>query len=94
MKLSITGSRSIADKDWVFAQLDNAIQEIDRKKKTKVPITILSGGAKGVDTIAKEYADANGMDFVLFKPYHMIDSKVQFETKYFFARNRQLADIC
>lgn len=92
MKLSITGSRSITDKTWVFNQIDNAIAEINKKKKTPVNIVILSGGAKGVDTLAREYAEEKGLDFVLFKPYHMVDNKVPFETKYFFARNRQLAD--
>jgi predicted Rossmann-fold nucleotide-binding protein len=87
MKLAITGSRAITDKDWVYAQLDNLLTELPRK-----PNVVLSGGANGVDTICAEWAADRGIDFVLFKPYHLLDNKARFETKYFFTRNRQLVD--
>lgn len=54
MKLLITGSRSISDFD-----LSPYIPEgVD---------LILSGGAKGVDTLAEKYADANEISKVILK---------------------------
>ncbi|MCH5188581.1 MAG: hypothetical protein J1F63_09270 [Oscillospiraceae bacterium] len=54
MKLLITGSRSISDFD-----LTPYIPEgVD---------LILSGGAKGVDTLAEKYADANEISKVILK---------------------------
>ncbi len=92
MKLAITGSRSIIDKDWVFAQLDNILTEVQSKFKLKHPPVIVSGGAHGIDTFVREWSEEKGLDFVLFKPYHLVDNKVEFETKYFFSRNRQIVD--
>ena len=90
MKVAITGSRTITDKDWVFAQIDNVLADLSKKQKK--PVTLLSGGALGVDTLVREYAESKDVDFVLFKPYHLVDNKVAFETKYFFSRNRQIVD--
>lgn len=92
MKIAVTGSRALNDKPWVFAQLDNVLTEIQAKYKLKHPPAILSGGALGVDTLSREWSEEKGLDFVLFKPYHLVDNKVEFETKYFFSRNRQLVD--
>jgi predicted Rossmann fold nucleotide-binding protein DprA/Smf involved in DNA uptake len=55
-------------------------------------VVILSGGAKGVDTLAREIAHELDLDFVLFKPYHMLDPTVEYTPKYFFTRNKQIAD--
>ena len=88
MKIAISGSRTITDKDWVYAQLNYILSEVPNAKH----ITILSGGAKGVETLAKDWAKDKKLDFVEFKPYHLLDGKAKFEPKYFFVRNRQLVD--
>ena len=55
MKLAIIGSRGI--------------KNIDLKEYiTSDVVEIVSGGAKGVDTIAKEFAKANGIVLVEFLP--------------------------
>jgi predicted Rossmann fold nucleotide-binding protein DprA/Smf involved in DNA uptake len=89
MKLAIVGSRSITDKNVVLEQVNLAMEKYGGVDDA---IVILSGGAKGVDTVAREVAYDMGCDFVLFKPYHMLDSTVEYTPKYFFTRNKQIAD--
>ena len=57
MKLAIVGSRGITSRRL----LDNAMSEYDE------PITeIVSGGARGVDTMAEDWAVDNDVDTVIF----------------------------
>lgn len=87
MKICIIGSRSIDKAEFVIPILDKFIK--DHVVGTPV---ILSGGAKGVDQITKSYAKANGLTLVEFLPYHLLDNKVEFSSKYFFIRNKQMID--
>lgn len=95
MKIVIVGSRSITNRDWVNYQLD---QHLEGWKEDVfgytclIPPVILSGGAKGVDTLVEEWAKKEGLDFIKFKPYHMIDPIVAYEPRFFFTRNKQLVD--
>lgn len=86
MKLCILGSRSIDKAEFVFPVIEKFI-----KDHTTGKITIISGGAKGVDQLSKKYAETHGLDFVEFLPYHLLD-KVPFSSKYFFIRNKQMID--
>lgn len=86
MKLCIIGSRSIDKAEFVFPVIEKFI-----KDHTTGKITIIAGGAKGVDQLAKAYANSHGIDFVEFLPYHLLD-KVPFSSKYFFIRNKQMID--
>lgn len=92
MKVAIVGSRSITDRDYVTYHLDMLLGTDKHDSHVCLPITVLSGGASGVDTIAREWAEAYGFDFVLFKPYHMIDDKAAYSPRYFFTRNKQIVD--
>jgi predicted Rossmann fold nucleotide-binding protein DprA/Smf involved in DNA uptake len=89
MKIAITGSRSITNKDWVNYHIDKMLENA---VSADLPITIVSGGAKGPDSIAHEYADNMRYDFILFKPYHLIDNQEPFRARFFFARNKQIVD--
>lgn len=89
MKFAVVGSRTVTDATIVYNALDDAIEKYCSPDDA---ITIISGGAKGVDTIARGIAEARGYDFILFKPYHMIDPSVEYTPKYFFTRNKQIAD--
>ena len=56
INLMVCGSRSITDKEWVFSQMEafwywNAACYDD--------VTLIEGGATGVDSLAKEYAQEN-----------------------------------
>ena len=87
MKICIIGSRSIDKAAFVIPILDRFMK--DHVVGTPV---ILSGGAKGVDQITKSYAKANNINLVEFLPYHLIDNRTPFSSKYFFLRNKQMID--
>jgi predicted Rossmann-fold nucleotide-binding protein len=87
MKVCIIGSRSLEQGEKVLPVIDTFI-----KDHTKKPQVIISGGAKGVDQLSKMYADKHGIDFIEFLPYHLIDTTVEFNSKYFFIRTKQMID--
>ena len=62
MKLAIIGSRSIVKLD-----LDDYIKEI--------PDTVISGGAKGIDTIAWEWALKKNIDIIVHRPNYNLHGR-------------------
>ena len=89
MRLAIIGSRTIVDSREIKSLIDSMIPYVIEKE---TPLTIISGGAKGVDTVVQEWASERQHDFILIKPYHLLDSRVPYEAKYFFVRNKQIVD--
>jgi len=85
MRLCIIGSRSITDPLFVFQSIEKFVREHCVGQPT-----FISGGAKGVDSLTKRYANDKGYDFVEFLPYHLVDKEVEYNSRYFFARNRQM----
>lgn len=76
MKLLIAGLRSITDFDlspYIGDDVD----------------TILSGGAKGIDTIAEEYADSHGIEKTIIKPQYDRYGKGAP-----MVRNKELVNLC
>lgn len=88
MKIAVVGSRKYTD----YEKFKKELQKIWVGLPQGSCITMISGGAKGVDQMAQQYAREAGFDFVLFKPYHLIDPNVEYSPKYFFTRNKQIAD--
>ena len=86
MKVAVIGDRNINDEDWVNYHLDMLGQSVEDV------LTIISGGSKGVDTIAQVWAIQNDFDFILIKPYHMVDNKMDYSPRFFFTRNKQIID--
>lgn len=60
MKLVVAGSRTITNYDFIKEKLDEF-------RKTNSIDEIISGGARGVDTLACEYAIKNNIKFILFR---------------------------
>lgn len=56
MKLAIIGSRNLTNV--------NIDEEVDKLN----PTTIVSGGAKGIDTLAEDYAKRHNLPLIVFKP--------------------------
>ena len=90
MRVAVVGSRSITNQDEINYHLDKLLLPCGGENGDEV--TIISGGAFGVDTLAREWARINKKDFILFKPYHLIDSSVAYHPRYFFTRNKQIID--
>lgn len=64
MRLAVVGSRTITDENLVFGYLDSF-------RKTHRVDLVISGGAKGVDTIAEGWAKQNGIEIRVIHPdYH------------------------
>ena len=59
--LLVVGSRSVTDYTFVKQKLDKLIGQI----RYKYRIIVVSGGAKGADTLAERYARENGFEFHL-----------------------------
>jgi nucleoside phosphorylase len=83
MKLAIIGSRSIVDDKLVLETIDKHAKEVN-------PTVILMGSALGIDPTIAHYARSHDIDIVKFLPYHLIDPTVNFDSKYFFIRTKQL----
>jgi predicted Rossmann fold nucleotide-binding protein DprA/Smf involved in DNA uptake len=65
MKLAIVGSRSFTDFDLFKSKIDEFIlQNVINKKD----IIIISGGAKGTDSLAKRYAIENDIQIIEYLP--------------------------
>lgn len=55
--LAVIGSRDFKDKDFLFKKLD--------KNKQRIAL-VVSGGANGADTFAKEWAESRGKPLLTF----------------------------
>ena len=76
MKLLIAGSRGITS----FDLFEYITEDVD---------TILTGGAKGIDTIAEEYADSHGIKKTIIKPQYDRYGKGAP-----MVRNKELVNLC
>ena len=76
----------------MFSTIEAYLAKLEKEVGKTTDITLLSGGASGVDSLVGDLAKEYSFDFVLFKPYHMLDKGTEFKTKYFFVRNRQMID--
>lgn len=61
MTVAVIGSRTFTDRARLFADLDALRAEIG-------DFTVISGGARGADTFAKEWANERGLPFEVFRP--------------------------
>lgn len=57
-KLLVCGSRSITDSAWIFSQIEQYISE---KNLEMSSLVIIEGGAKGVDSVAGNWAQSHGV---------------------------------
>ena len=84
MKVIIAGSRTITKRHIVE---DAFFEWFGRQDVSE----IVSGCAQGVDTLAIEFAEANGYDVVKF-PANWYDSNGKFDRSGGFKRNMQMAE--
>lgn len=86
MKVAVTGSRSIDDSLVVH----DILTEWAKENAPGERLTVMSGGARGVDDWAERWAMANGHDYVLFKPYFLVDNRAAYNPRHYMMRNKQL----
>ena len=97
MKLGITGSRSITDFDFIpYFRMQNKDfrafcrrHGLGRRKITEV----ITGGARGIDTLAFQAAEAVGIRNLQFLP-DRAKFRGKMILKAFQARNEQIVDCC
>lgn len=56
----IAGGRTYEDRETITEKLDSLIKDTN--------VCIVEGGARGVDSIAEEYAESHGMEIMEFRP--------------------------
>lgn len=62
MKVAVVGSRSINDRNLIISFIEES-HSFDKQYDK-----LISGGARGVDTIAEDYAKSKGIRTVIFYP--------------------------
>lgn len=67
MKVAIIGSRSVTDYSVVLKAIEESSFEVTE---------VVSGGAKGVDTLAEKYAGESGLPTKVFLPDYTKHGKV------------------
>lgn len=67
MRLAIVGSRTLTNKQFFNDKIDLALNEWIDKSQTNIT-HIVSGGARGADTLAEQWAKARNIETVIFKP--------------------------
>jgi len=87
MKVAIVGSRNYSDYSFFKQKVDEILKW--PKILDDEGFTIISGGARGVDQLAKIYAMEKGYPFEEYKPDYVI-----FGEKAPLIRNRQIVEEC
>jgi predicted Rossmann-fold nucleotide-binding protein len=65
MKILICGGRDYQDRDSFWTAMNEISEELDFDGRQ--PITIIEGGARGADTLAREYAEECGWELEEYK---------------------------
>ena len=63
MKIAVVGSRNFTDKDFIYNRLSEKMIMPDTGG-----FTLISGGARGVDTIGETFAKEHLIPTIIFKP--------------------------
>jgi predicted Rossmann fold nucleotide-binding protein DprA/Smf involved in DNA uptake len=83
VRLAIVGSRSITDYDLIESKIIDILLKYNLN-----PISIVSGGAKGIDTIAHKFALKYNIPIQVFKPDWQLGKHAGF------LRNQTIVDNC
>ncbi len=84
MKLAVIGSRTFDDYDIAVTTIKALFEQVADDEK---PNTIISGGAKGADTLAERYAKERYLTLLVFKPDYQ-----QYARSAAHVRNRLIVD--
>lgn len=87
MKQFVCGSRTITDKEWIYSKIENCITHLLCTDYSN--ITILEGSAKGVDSIAKQWAIEHNIPVIEYLPDYE-----KYHNKACYKRNEAMAANC
>jgi len=68
MKIAVVGSREFKNKNFIYKIIDNYFDRQLLYGDISDTEILISGGARGVDSIAEEYWKMNGGKTIIFKP--------------------------
>jgi len=87
LKLAIFGNRNITDETLIVNSIADHVV-------FSHPTVVLHGGASGPSAVAVEMAkNSEGLwTDVLFKPWSMVWSKLEFKPIFFYLRNKQIVE--
>jgi predicted Rossmann fold nucleotide-binding protein DprA/Smf involved in DNA uptake len=81
MKLAIIGSRNFNDYEALSLNAD-----------ILSPSEIVSGGAKGADSLAEKYAVQRNLPVKVFLPKFKTDRTVKYHPRWFLERNKEIVE--
>lgn len=84
MRIGITGSRSIRDRDYIIKCLNSVLKDYES------PFVFLTGGAKGVDNISSAYLGSEGFDIIVLKTAKFYCQPIPYNPLLYKARNSQI----
>lgn len=88
MKIAVIGSRGFDN----WEAMDEALTKLI---KSGQHFTLLVGDSPGVDRYVQGWCkNTPSFDAVVFHPIHLLDPKLDFETRFFFIRSKQLIHNC
>ena len=85
-KLAIVGSRKFNNKELFTKYINNWIE------KNGIPDLIISGGARGADTMAEQYAKKHNIPMKIFRPEY--DKSLSYDPAAPLRRNTKIAEAC
>lgn len=90
MKIGIVGGRAFHDERLI----QSAVNEVMSPFEDNCDMVVFLGGAsKGAERLAMDHIVGDlQMDYVLFLPYNMVDTRTPHHPKYFYYRNKQIVD--
>lgn len=91
MKIAVVAGRQFDDENRVKRWFDATVSPLLKKKTS---LTFLLGDSPGVDRLIQKLCDNHNIDYVIFKPHHLLDPKTQFQPRFFFIRTRQIIYNC
>jgi hypothetical protein len=90
MKIGIVGARKIKDKGAVVEKFLELLSRFSKEGHNVSNITWLVGGAQGASRAVEDFLLEENADVVLFKPWHFVDNSMDFSTRLFYLRNKQI----
>ncbi len=94
LKVAVFGNRNITDEKVVTSKF----LELFKQYSYFPNVVYLHGGASGPQKIISDYlnldqnCDDGSVEQVLFKPWHMVWSKLDFTPIFFYLRNKQIVE--